>query len=361
MTVSDELLGGPRAPSADDLTPESVELERRRAEVVPRLARAAAVCITHTDCDGLGAGALVSDYHGPDTVVVPVDYGAAYGLTEAIDDVAEHAPGDAPVYICDLNPDSPGEAMRTHKLARSRGHHVEWLDHHQWPDECREAAEKAGCQVAVDEDECATSLVLRKLGERYPGGEPADFDGYLEELAEVTKDIDLWIREDPRSERLAALAEALEPDSYIEAVLRSGAGAIDEHEAFIDNYLASCRDAETDAEARAVSREAAGLNVAMTYLCGGRASRVGNALVEDAPHDLAVVMGAHGGAGVYSHSDDGPFICDDIAAKMGGGGHETASGFSFDFDSFDELAGYWSEYGATKQDEAIGTIVEVAP
>lgn len=346
-------------PEPGDLEPESAARERLGDRFRGQLDGCAAAVVTHTDADGLGAAALICDYHGPDVAVAPVDYDGPYGAGRALGDFAELAPSDAPLYLCDFNPGPEGPPDELAEAAGGRP--AVWFDHHQWPAGSAKLASDAGVEVVLDDEECATSLVLDELGEHGTGAEPADFDDYLADLAEVTRDLDLWVLDDERSEDLSMLARELPPLDYIDAVLGDGAAAVGEHE----ELLAEARERFEEREARAVanahSERVSGLDAAVAYCPGGRRNRVGNELVEGEPdHSVAVVLGSTGSASVYSHSDEGPMICDEVARGQGGGGHPTAAGFRLDFDGFRSLADYWGSAGLTKYPDALGAVQEVA-
>ncbi|WP_226043452.1 hypothetical protein [Natrinema sp. DC36] len=300
------------------------------------------------------------DYCGPDTVVLPVSYHGAYGLRDALDDLAGDVTSNTTVYIVDLAAND--RHIEAHLLPLEQaGVDVIWYDHHQWSDDARDAVERAGVTLVVDEDECAASLLARDLGQHYDGGGiPADFDPYLQELAEVTKDIDLWIRDDPRSERLNVFATIADVDEYIDTVLKHGVDWPDSVDDRIDERLERDRELEQAAIENRSSYGVGGYSVGITYIRGGRSSQIGNDLVEEMGHDIAVICKTHGGLGIYSHSDRETFArCHEIADQLGGGGHPTAAGCEIPAETFRELADYWVTRGQSVREEVLEAVMAV--
>lgn len=336
-------------PEPEHLVPDSVERQKTRNEFIQKLqSDPSAVVITHNDADGLGSGALVVERHGPETAVMSLSYGSPYKLHEALGDVAEQEP-DCPVYITDLGCDDRLVVDPLEKIDET----VTWYDHHQWEDDVKQDVIDAGVKLVIDEDECGTSLIEREMS--------YDFPPHIQELAEVTKDIDLWIKEDPRSDRLGVMAFALEVDEYIETVIENGVNHPEWVEEKIDEQLETNEELEDFAVYNADSVMVNGYSVAFTYIKGGRSSTIGNRLVEEhEPVDDIAIVQRPKGISVYSHSNRETFAkCHEIAGELGGGGHPTASGFPIPVETFRELAEYWRSEGQSAREEIWDVIFEV--
>jgi len=348
-------------PKPEHLVPDSIERERTRESFLSDLEdNPSTVVLTHIDADGYSSAALVADYRGPDTVVLPVSYHDAYGLRDALSDLAGEITAETTVYIVDLAAND--RHIEGHLLLLEQaGVDVVWYDHHQWDDDTRDAVERADVTLVVDEDECTASLLARDLGHHYDGGGiPADFDPYLEELAAVTKDIDLWIRDDPRSERLNVFATIADHEEYIDTVLKHGVDWPDSVDQRIDERLGRDRELEEYALENRTAYDVGGYSVAITYVRGGRSSQIGNDLVEEMDHDIAVICKPHGGVGIYSHSDRETFArCHEIADQLGGGGHPTAAGCEVPVETFHDLADYWKTCGASVREELLEAVIAV--
>ncbi|RQG93709.1 DHH family phosphoesterase [Natrarchaeobius oligotrophus] len=351
-------------PKPEHLVPDSIARERDRTQFRSQLAdEPVGVIVTHTDADGLGSAALLVDHlqrafdaAREEIVVQPIDYDGAYRFEHVVEDLQDAGVIETPIYISDFNLDELDTLAGLETLAADQGCPITWFDHHQWSDDHLDALEDAGVVIEIDDDECATSLIARELG---------PFDDRIRELAECTKDIDLWIRDDPRSEFLNVYASMVEtPWQYISVVLEHGPDLPDGIQAEIDERLERDRELEQIAvENRSPTRTIEGYDVVCTYSRGGRSSTIGNELVEEHPsdYDVAIVMKTHGGIGIYSHSDRTGFVrCHEVAEWLGGGGHPTAAGCSAPVQTFRELADYWKTRGASVREEVIDAVHHVA-
>jgi oligoribonuclease NrnB/cAMP/cGMP phosphodiesterase (DHH superfamily) len=350
-------------PAPEHLVPDAIEHERESEWFHEQLRIGNSesyyrpVILTHTDADGLSAAALLVAHLGGigEASVRPVSYHGAYQFEDALSDLLDTGFNDTPIYITDFSPDAAAVPDDLETLIHERECPVYWIDHHEWPYGTLAAHREAGINASVDTTECATSLIHRLFYDEN-GGWP----DRITELAAVTKDIDLWIRDDPRSPRLNTFASIVDdPFDYINNVLEHGVKHPPDVEQQIDERIARDEELEAFAVENATKYATADdpWTVAITYSKGGRSSEIGNELCENPEHDvdIAIVLKTHGGAGVYSHSDGqgddpdpGVFSrCHEIASEFGGGGHPTAAGFSVPVENFRDLAEYWASASGT--------------
>lgn len=332
-----------QTPKPEHLVPDAIEREQQREFFQSRLQdEPSSVIITHTDADGLSSAALVAhstDHHTQtETLVQPIDYHGAYRFEHVVEDLRTTTLlNEIDLYVCDFALDEPVDGLRNLGV---RVNTAQWFDHHQWDDDTAAAVRDAGFDLVVDEDECTASLLVSELG---------PFNARHEELAHVTKDIDLWIRDDPRSAKLNTFASMVDgPWEYIATVLKCGPSLPDDILNRIEQRTAEDVKLEQAAVGRAKTIFVNGIKVGVTYSRGGRSSNIGNGLVEEVPedYDIAVVMKSHGGIGIYSHSDRTGFArCHEVARELGGGGHPTAAGCDAPVETFRELAEYWTTAG----------------
>ena len=360
-------------PAPEHLIPDAIEHERESERFHEQLRIGTSehpcppVVITHTDADGLSAAALLVEHTGTDenTAVRPVSYHGAYQFKDALSDLVNFGIFETQIYITDFSPDeaTPPDALVT--LIDEHDCEVTWYDHHEWPDGARETHRDAGIELHIDTGECATSLLHRELAAGGGhGGSESGWPEHIDDLVAVTKDIDLWIRDDPRSPRLNTFASLVDdPWKYIDSVLNHGADHPPGIEQRIDDRIARNKELEAWAVENADTYDISPYTVATTYVKGGRSSEIGNELCENPEHgvDIAIVLKTHGGAGVYSHSDgqgenpdpDKFSRCHEIAGELGGGGHPTAAGFSVPTSTFHDLAWYWARAGKSAMDDVL--------
>jgi oligoribonuclease NrnB/cAMP/cGMP phosphodiesterase (DHH superfamily) len=326
--------------------PDSLEEEEAEREARETLSDSEVVVVADPDADGLACTALVRLIHG-EGALLPA---GPHELEEALAWVAEYANPGATVYICDLCPDSERDidALPT---AVSRVASISWYDHHQWDDDLAAQVEEAGVALTVgDSDEvCTADVALAQLDH--------SFDERFEELAAVTRDHDLWIREDERSDDLADYAYWADPEEYVETVLEHGADLPAE----VEEYLAERRVEKEalieKAIERAELREVGPWTVGVTY---GRCSQneVAEALREQGA-DAAVIVKPAGSASI--RGTERFERCHEVAAQVNGGGHPKAAGCKPDiYDDMLDYAHHWTTQGAVAKQAIVGAFRRLA-
>jgi oligoribonuclease NrnB/cAMP/cGMP phosphodiesterase (DHH superfamily) len=349
------------------------------------LAGADAVVIADGDADGLGCAALIREAHDdplPETldyesfeppaggdVLVPA---APHSLAAALAAVAAGAPPEAPVYVCDLCPDDARDLAalpalvgdgydavdaepdavdeleadvdpdalpdpRTGAAPGSVDRRVRWFDHHQWEPALAEQVRAAGVDLVIgaSDEVCSTDVARRSLELELDGGE---------ELARVTRDHDLWIREDPRSQDLADYAHWSPAELYVATVRTHGPDLPEPARAFLAQRRREKDALVRKAAERAELRDVAGVTVGITY---GRCSQneVAQALRERGANAAAVVKPS-GSASL--RGTDAFARCHEVARRLGGGGHPKAAGCKPDvYDDVLDYAHHWTTRGAT--------------
>jgi len=324
------------------------------------LSSAEAVVIADGDADGLGCAALLREAYGdplPETleyeafeppaggvVLVPA---APHSLSAALAAVAARAPPTADVFVCDLCPDDSSDLAALPALVGESDavdadperapvdRRVRWFDHHQWEPELAEQVRAAGVDLVVgaSDEECSTDVAHRSLG----------VDGF-DELARVTRDHDLWLREDPRSDDLADYAHWSSAELYVATVRQHG---VDLPAAARDFLTERRREKEAlvrKAVERAEFGDVDGVTVGVTY---GRCSQneVAEALREQGAH-AAVVVKPSGSASI--RGTDAFARCHQVARRLDGGGHPKAAGCKPDiYDDVLDYAHHWTTRGAT--------------
>jgi len=315
--------------------PDSLQRDQSRAEATEAMTDAEVVVVADPDADGLACTALVREAHG-EGALVPA---SPHNLGEALSWIAEDA-ADTTVYICDLCPDSKAD-LAALGAATETAASLTWYDHHQWDDGLDTQVRAAGVDLVVgDSDEvCTADVALAELD--------GAFDERHAELAAVTRDHDLWIRADDRSDDLADYAYWADNEEYIAVVREHGADLPEEvRQTLAERRVEKERLVEKAVE-RARLREVGPWTVGVTY---GRCSQneVAEHLREQGA-DASVIIKPSGSASI--RGTDGFQRCHEVAAQVEGGGHPKAAGCKPDvYDDMLDYAHHWSTQGAvTKQ------------
>ena len=314
--------------------PDSVAEAEKEREHREALVGAPGVVIADPDADGLACVALIRELVA-EAALVP-----AGPRDTALEHVAEYAEPDTPVFVCDLCPDSEADLAPLAAVAE-RASDVFWYDHHQWDAELGTLVDEHVTERIVGEsdEECSADVVARSLD--------ADVPEYLVELAAVTRDHDLWLREDPRSDDLADYSYWAEPDEYVDVVREHGADLPPAVEEFLAEQRVEKEALVEKAIERAEVHEIGDWTVGVTY---GRCSQneVAEALRQDGT-DAAVIVKPAGSASI--RGTDAFERAHEVAGKVNGGGHPKAAGCKPDiYDDMLDYAHHWTTRGAvTKQ------------
>jgi oligoribonuclease NrnB/cAMP/cGMP phosphodiesterase (DHH superfamily) len=301
-------------------------------EVAETLADAETVVVADPDADGLACTALVRLAFG-DAALVPA---SPHDLDQRLAWVAEFLEDGAALFVCDLCPDSASDVDALPELVERAGS-VRWFDHHQWDADLAADVREAGIELVVgDSDEvCTADVAFEQLD--------ADFAERYRELVAVTRDHDLWLQEDPRSDDLADYAYWVEPEEYIETVVEHGADLPEDVESFLAEQRVEKEQLIEKAVERAEIREVGPWTVGVTY---GRCSQneVAEALREQGA-DATVIVKPAGSASL--RGTENFERCHEVAGQVNGGGHPKAAGCKPDiYDDMLDYAHHWSTRGA---------------
>ena len=349
--------------------PNSLDEDRSEERAKTAIDGAEAVVVTDSDADGLGCVALIRERYdaaldvepfldaiesrlddGDDTDRTAVEMGdtgdsavgliaaGPHSLAESLEYVATYAEPGTDVYVCDIAPDSYEAVADPLATIRDRDDRVSWYDHHQWPADVADAVRDIGVDLVVgDSDaECSTDVTLRSL--------PYEFDEQFAELAAVTRDHDLWIKDDPRSMDLADYAFWTDAEEYAAVVGTYGASLPQPVEAYISHRRVEKKQLIEKAVDRAAYKSVGPWTVGVTY---GRCSQneVADKL-QDAGADAAVIVKPSGSASI--RGGEGFASAHLVARQVNGGGHPKAAGCKPEiYDDMMDYAYHWTTKGET--------------
>ena len=355
--MDDRLIDGDRLgivrtsllPGEGFFVPDSFEAAREDEQAREALEAAKTAVVADPDADGLACVALIREAHDDVGLVPTSPHDLADGLARA----AEYGEDGIEVFVCDLCPDEyeriagPLDALVEHAES------VRWFDHHQWDDAVADSVRAAGVDLVVGdgERECTADVAVRAL--------ETDFPRRLEELAAVTRDHDLWIKDDPRSDDLSDFSRWSEDDEeYVDVVYEHGPDLPEE----VLDMLAERRerkDALIDlAVERAEYEEIGPWTVGVTY---GRCSQ--NEVAEGMRQrgaDASVVVKPSGPASI--RGTENFERAHEVAGQVNGGGHPRAAGCKPDvYDDMLDYAHHWTTQGAVTKQVILDAFRNIAP
>lgn len=315
--------------------PDSLQQQQAEREAVESLAGADVAVVADPDADGLACVSLVREARG-EGALVPA---SPHKIADALAWVGEHG-ADTEVYVCDLCPDSESD-LAPLAAATDQAASVTWYDHHQWDADLATQVREAGVDLVVGESDevCTADVALSELD--------AEFETTHEELVAVTRDHDLWLREDDRSDDLADYAHWADSEEFIETVREHGADLPDEIREMLAERRVKKEQLIEKAVQRARLRDIGPWTVGVTY---GRCSQneVAQALREQGA-DASVVVKPSGSASI--RGTDAFERCHEVAAQVNGGGHPKAAGCKPGiYDDMLDYAHHWSTRGAVAKE-----------
>jgi oligoribonuclease NrnB/cAMP/cGMP phosphodiesterase (DHH superfamily) len=363
-------------PGAGFFYPDTLDEERAEEQAREAVEGAEVVVVADTDADGLGCVALLREAYDAavsaanfadpepllDDEVGDLEAGALAEETEAFDAeqdppkssvallgagphnvedalarVAEYAEPGVEVFVCDLCPDRFEYVEEALTALREHDATVRWFDHHQWDESVARQVREAGVDLVVgdSDEECTADVTLRSLD--------YDFPDYLHELAAVTRDHDLWLREDPRSDDLADYAYWTGAEEYVAVVGEYGADLPDFALEFVAERRVEKEALIEKALDRAEFHEIGDWTVGVTY---GRCSQneVAEGMREQGA-DASVIVKPAGSASI--RGTDNFERCHEVAGQVNGGGHPKAAGCKPDiYDDMLDYAHHWTTQGS---------------
>ncbi|SMO82652.1 DHH family phosphoesterase [Halorubrum cibi] len=259
-----------------------------------------------------------------------------YSLDTALERVVAYADDGIDLYVCDLCPDEFEPIADVLDALSESCASIRWFDHHQWDDAVAAAVRERGVDLVVGEsdEECTADVTLRSLEH--------DFEDRWTELAAVTRDHDLWIKDDPRSDDLADYSYWSGGEEYATVIGAYGADLPEVVREYVESRRvekAARIDAAVD---RAAVHEVGDWRVAVTY---GRCSQneVAEALRERGA-DAAVIVKPAGSASIRGSEDFRH--AHEVAGRVNGGGHPQAAGCKPDiYDDMLDYAHHWTTEG----------------
>ena len=287
-----------------------------------------------------------------------------YSLDTALERVLAYADDDVDLFVCDLCPDEYEWIAEPLEALAETTASVRWFDHHQWDDETAAAVRDLGVDLVIgdSDEECTADVTLRSLDYA--------FDDRWAELAAVTRDHDLWLKEDPRSDDLADYSYWAGSEEYATVVGAYGADLPETVEEFVADRRVEKEARIAAAVDRAVVHEVGEWSVAVTY---GRCSQneVAETLRGEGA-DAAVIVKPAGSASIRGSEDFRH--AHEVAGKVNGGGHPQAAGCKPDiYDDMLDYAQHWTTEGqackrvilaafeAVAEEVAAGSDADAAP
>lgn len=306
--------------------------------------------VTHTDADGYGAEVMLREaYPNKNVEVVTASQSGPEKVENIGDTISDLVDTDTEVFIMDLSPETDNADKFVNPFRNFPEFHV--VDHHEWSENDAEQINWVA-DVLHDTERCATQIVHDEILD--------DPRPEITELAEITADHDLWIKEmRERSNDLSALANFADREEYVNLALEHGSEILetDRGRAIINEAQEKQRRETELALSRTTHYDVNGKKLSIAY---GRCdpSDVGEVLYDEMDADLACIVFPSGNVS-FRTPDDNP-VAREIAVEFGGGGHECAAGASLAIvgSSVNETT-FWATKGRAARDILVETAKKI--
>ena len=335
-------------PGEGFFVPDSFEEQQEDAEAREALEDAGVAVVADADADGLACVALIREARGEGALLPAGPHEIEEGLRRA----AEYGEAGIEVFVCDLAPDRFEYVADELATLVEHAEVVHWYDHHQWDDEVAEQVRATGVDLVVgdSDEECTADVAVRAMAEEFPR--------HLVELAAVTRDHDLWIKEDPRSDDLADFSRwADDEEAYVGTVREHGPDLPGEVQEMLAGRRVQKETLIGKAVERAQLREVGPWTVGVTY---GRCSQneVAEALRQEGA-DASVIVKPSGPVSI--RGSEGFERAHEVAGRVNGGGHPRAAGCKPEiYDDMLDYAHHWTTRGAVCKQVLLDAFREVA-
>ena len=235
------------------------------------------------------------------------------------------------LYVVDIGPNE-SELDEIEALLREKNFELVWMDHHKWSDKILETLSKYG-EVIYDRSTCGAGLAARYAKEK-----GADLCSCCEELVELSCDIDLWIRKDPRSEKMSvALGNERWRPYLIEKLWRCVGWDKDWEEAYEEtiNEMKEFLERVLDKAVTLKVDDIEAIIVPITRKQIAWVSFLAEFLRQRKPYDVIIFESDVGSLHMRRGSEK--VDLSELAKLLGGGGHPAAAGASLNYSVVDRL------------------------
>ena len=236
------------------------------------------------------------------------------------------------LYVVDIGPNE-SELEEIERLMKNRDFRVVWMDHHKWSEKTVSKMKELVDELVYDRSTCGAGLAARYAKEK--GAELCDC---CEELVELSCDIDLWIRKDPRSEKMSmALGNPRWRGYLVEKLWRCVGWDKDWEDAYnevveemmnnLNKYLKKAKKGEVDGVSYIL--------VPIKLKDVAQVSFMAEEIRKKEPYDVIAFVSDVGSLHMRRGSEK--VDLSELAKRFSGGGHPAAAGGRLEYSLIDKL------------------------
>jgi len=236
------------------------------------------------------------------------------------------------LYVVDIGPND-WEIPSLMEILKEKRFKLVWMDHHNWSEEVLNGVKELADEVIFDKSTCGAGLAAKYVKEK-----GADLCSCCEELVNLSCDIDLWIRSDPRSEKMSiALGNPRWRRFLIDKLWKCIGWDKDWEEAY-QEVIDAMKDFLRKALQRAVTLEVNGVSVIVVPITRKEISWVSflaEFIRQEKPYDVIIFESDVGSLHMRRGSERVDLSV--LARRLNGGGHPAAAGGSVPYGFLDKI------------------------
>ncbi len=235
------------------------------------------------------------------------------------------------LYVVDIGPNE-SELDEIENVLKDKEFELVWMDHHKWSDKILETLKRYG-RVIYDRSTCGAGLAARYVKEM-----GVDLCSCCEELVELSCDIDLWIRKDPRSEKMSVALGNDKWRPYLVEKLWRCVGWDKDWEDAYEETINEMKEFLKKALKNAIIvkvEDVEAIVIPITKKQIAWVSFLAEFLRQERPYDVIIFESDVGSLHMRRGSEK--VDLSELARLLGGGGHPAAAGASVDYGLFDKV------------------------
>ncbi|ALU12442.1 hypothetical protein EYM_03790 [Ignicoccus islandicus DSM 13165] len=236
------------------------------------------------------------------------------------------------LYVVDIGPNE-SEIPMLRDLLTGKNFKLIWMDHHKWTDEVLKSVNELADEVVYDRSTCGAGLAAR-----YVESKGYSLCNCCKELVDLSCDIDLWIRSDPRSEKMSlALGNLRWRGFLVDKLWKCIGWDRDWEDAYREvlEYMNKVLDRGLNKKVELQVNGIKAIVIPITRKEIALVSFLAEELRKRAHYDVIVFVSDVGS--VHMRRGSETIDLSELARKLGGGGHPAAAGASLNYTFIDKL------------------------
>lgn len=236
------------------------------------------------------------------------------------------------LYVVDIGPNE-SELEELRRILGNKNFKVVWMDHHKWSENVMKTVSQLVDEVVYDRSTCGAGLAARYAKEH--GAKLCDC---CEELVNLSCDIDLWIRSDPRSEKMSMALGNKRWRPYLQEKLWRCVGWDKDWEDAYEEVMEEMRNNLRKYLSKAIKKKVKDYEVIIVPIRVkdvALVSFMAEEIRKEKPYDAIIFVSDVGS--LHMRRGTEKIDLSELAKRLSGGGHPAAAGGRLEYSFLDRL------------------------